>query len=298
MELNTLTALSPLDGRYHQKTKTLSPLMSEFGLIKARCQVEIEWLIFLAKQPSILELNSFSSEQVDKLRHIYLNFSIKDAEHIKEIEQTTNHDVKAVEYYLRSKLSEQEDFQNYLSFIHFACTSEDINNLAYSIILKQALKDIISPEVNKITDKLASMAQEYADIAMLARTHGQSASPTTIGKELINFADRLHKNLCTLKNVKITGKINGAVGNYNAHRVAYPNINWPELAKQFVENLGLNFSSYTTQINPHDDIAEFSQNLIRINNILLDLARDTWGYISLNYFNQKINTQEVYMQIS
>lgn len=293
MELTTITALSPLDGRYNKKLSNLSNLLSEYGLIKARVQVEIEWLIFLAKQPSIQEIKSFQSTQIDYLKSIYQNFSIQDALEIKEIESHTNHDVKAVEYFIKKKLKQVPEYNSYISFIHFACTSEDINNLSYSLLLQQVREEILIPNIDSLIDKLAEMAKKYSSIAMLARTHGQSASPTTMGKELINFADRIDIFLNKFKLINITGKLNGAVGNYNAHSFTYPNIDWPELSKLFVENLGLKFSQYTTQINPHDDIAEYCNSLAQINNILLDLSKDIWGYISLGYFEQEIKSGEV-----
>ncbi len=293
MELTNLTALSPLDGRYHDKTNILRPILSEFGLIKIRCQIEIEWLIYLAKQPGISELDTLSNKQVVTLQNIYKNFSLNDAYKIKEIEKTTNHDVKAVEYFIRDTLAQMPEFAKYISFIHFACTSEDINNLSYALILQQTRAQVLTPQVNTIINKLSTMAQQYAGSAMLSRTHGQSASPTTMGKELVNFADRLKKIISVFNQTVITGKLNGAVGNFNAHRIAYENIDWPKITKQFVNNLGLTASSYTTQINPHDDIAEYCQHLIRLNNVLLDLVRDIWGYISLNYFTQKSKMNEV-----
>lgn len=293
MELTNLTALSPLDGRYYDKTNILSPILSEFGLIKARCQVEIEWLIYLAKQPGVMGLDCFNNKQIIKLQNIYNNFTLNDAKAIKEIEKTTNHDVKAVEYFLRNTLAQLPEFKGCLSFIHFTCTSEDINNLSYALMLKQTRQQVLVPEINKIINKLSTMAKEYASKAMLARTHGQSASPTTMGKELINFADRLQTILYSFEKSAITGKLNGAVGNFNAHKVVYENVNWPDLAKQFICNLGLTYNAYTTQINPHDDIAEYCHHLIRLNNVLLDLAKDIWGYIALHYFSQKIKLNEV-----
>lgn len=293
MELTSLTAISPLDGRYRNKIKELSNLVSEFGLIKARLTIEVEWLIFLAKQPHINGVCQFNDEQVKQLQSLYKNFSLEDASAVKEIEQTTNHDVKAVEYFLKQKLQSIGTYDTHLSFIHFACTSEDINNLSYSLILNNCREQVINQNINILQDKLVCIAKKYASQPMLARTHGQSATPTTMGKELINFADRIQNGINKLNACAITGKFNGATGNYNAHKLAYPAINWPGLAKAFVENLGLKFQAYSTQINPHDDIAEFSHCLIRINNILLDMAKDIWGYISLNYFEQKINANEV-----
>lgn len=296
MEANNLTALSPLDGRYYNKTESLKPLFSEYGLIKTRLEVEIKWLIFLAKQPSITELDNLNNNQINYLNNIYQNFSIDQSYQIKEIEKTTNHDVKAVEYFLKNILSSpanNNQYNKYLSFLHFACTSEDINNLSYSLLLKQAKDNILTPSIKNINNVLTNMAKKYKTNVMLARTHGQSASPTTMGKELINFVARLDNNIKKFNNTKIYGKFNGAVGNYNAHKIAYPNINWPKLNQLFVESLGINFTKYSTQINQYDYIADYCQNLIKINNILLDLVKDIWGYISLGYFSQKLNHNEV-----
>lgn len=293
MEHSALTALSPLDGRYSIKTQELTPIMSEYGLIKARLKVEIEWLILLAKQPNIVEIDSFNNTQTEYLRSLHNDFNLNSAKSIKNIESTTNHDVKAVEYFIKQNLEKSPEYKPYLSFIHFACTSEDINNLAYGLMLQEARSKVLVPELQLILDQLAQLGLEYKDATMLARTHGQSASPTTMGKELINFADRLHRYTHKFSSVNITGKLNGAVGNYNAHVATYPNVNWQNLNKSLVENLGLEFNGYTTQINPHDDIAEYCNNLTQINNILLDLVKDLWGYISLNYFGQKINPKEV-----
>lgn len=292
-KLRELTALSPLDGRYANKTTDLGLLFSEFGLIKARLEIEIKWLVLLAKQPNIEELESFTNSQIQELSAIYQNFTPQEALRIKEIEVKTNHDVKAVEYYINERLQNKTGYAKYHSFIHFGCTSEDINNLSYSILLNECRSHILNKHIDTILSKLTFLGKEYQSHGMLSRTHGQSATPTTMGKELINFAYRLNKGLGLFKNSIITGKFNGAVGNYNAHMIAYPNINWPELAKLFIENLGLEFNPYTTQINPHDDIAEYCHNLIKLNNILLDLVKDLWGYIALGYFKQKLNPTEV-----
>ncbi len=293
MEFNQLTAISPLDGRYFEKTQSLRVLFSELGLQKARVEIEIKWLIHLTQQPGITELNSFNEQQLAELHAIYKNFCLEDGAHIKTLEKTTNHDVKAIEYFIAEKLQLSADYKKYFSFIHFACTSEDINNLAYSLLLNKCRQDILVPSLKKIHDTLVKLASEYKNSIMLARTHGQAATPTTMGKELINFAARVQHNLDLLKKVKITGKFNGAVGNYNAHAIAYPDINWPKVCKDFVNQLDVDFNEYTTQINPHDDLAEYCHCLVRLNNILLDLVKDIWGYISLGYFKQKIKPTEV-----
>ena len=291
MEPTNLIALSPLDGRYSKKTEILRPLFSEYGLQRARLEIEIKWLAFLALHPKIPDIQSFSNSQLEELEAIYKNFDLEDSARIKTIEQTTNHDVKAIEYFIQERL-ENPEYQKYLSFIHFGCTSEDINNLSYSLLLKKCRDHVLVPQFENLHKNLLTKAQEYKNEAMLARTHGQAATPTTMGKELINFAARLQNNLSQFKKVPITGKLNGAVGNYNAHLVAYPDIDWPKLCQAFVELLDLEFNAYTTQINPHDDIAQFCHSLIRLNNVLLDLVKDIWGYISLGYFKQKANSQE------
>ena len=293
MKLSALTAISPLDGRYFTKINHLSSLTSEYALIKARLQIEVEWLIFLANQHSIIEIKVFNETQMAFLRNLYLNFNTEEALKIKEIEYRTNHDVKAVEYYLKQCLESHDEYIPYLSYLHFACTSEDINNLSYGLMMQQSRSELLTPTIKHLLDKLADLGHEHSFSPMLSRTHGQSATPTTMGKELINFADRLNKYFNQFNQVQITGKMNGAVGNYNAHKISYENLNWPEMAQTFVESLGLTFNAYTTQINPHDDIAEFCHSLIRINNILLDLAKDVWGYISLGYFQQKIKPNEI-----
>lgn len=293
MEFNQLTAISPIDGRYYTKTNSLRVLFSEFGLQNARVEIEIKWLIHLAQETGINEFSSFDTKQLQELHAIHKYFTIEDAKRIKSLESTINHDVKAVEYFIAEKLQLSSGYEKYLSFIHFACTSEDINNLAYAISLEKCRKEVLFPCLNKIHDRLVTLATEYKNAVMLSRTHGQAATPTTMGKELINFAARLKKQLQILKAVKITGKFNGAVGNYNAHSIAYPEIDWPKVCQSFVQQLGLEFNDYTTQINPHDDIAEYAQSLIRLNNILLDLVKDVWGYISLGYFKQKLSINEV-----
>lgn len=287
-----LLAISPLDGRYHDKVNALRSDLSEYGLIYHRVLVEIRWLQHLAQHAEIGEVPAFSPVANAALESILHEFSLTDAERVKEIERTTNHDVKAVEYYLKEKLQLPE-LAACKEFIHFACTSEDINNLAYALMLKSAREKVYLPVLSKVRDTLHSMAVQYADQPMLSRTHGQSASPTTVGKELANVVARLDRQLQQIKTVPLLGKINGAVGNYNAHLTAYPEINWPQFSAGFVTSLGLVPNPYTTQIEPHDFIAELCHNMARCNTILLDLSRDIWAYISLGYFAQKVMANEV-----
>jgi len=289
---STLLALSPLDGRYADKVAALRPIFSEYGLIKARVEVEIEWLLALAAMPEISELKPFSAEAISRLRALVTNFSTDDAAQVKAFEQTTNHDVKAVEYFIRQACQTDVELAPAVEFIHFACTSEDINNLAYGLMLSQARSNTLMA-LDSLIHSLKNMVQHYASQPMLSRTHGQTASPTTLGKEIANVQARLQRQRHQLSQVELSGKINGAVGNYNAHVIAYPNIDWPHFCQQFVESLGLAFNPYTTQIEPHDGIAEISHALVRINTILIDLCRDIWGYISLGYFTQKLKAGEV-----
>lgn len=289
----TLMALSPLDGRYAQKCDALRPIFSEFALFKYRLQVEIAWLVHLSKQDEIKEVTPLDKTDETFLQQLLDNFSIQDALRIKEIENTTRHDVKAVEYFLKEKLQKNPHFKHVIEFVHFACTSEDINNLSYALMVKDAKQQIIAPMVEKINQKLKSMAQHYANQPMLARTHGQSASPTTLGKELANFVARLQNQLQSFSNTAIPGKINGAVGNFNAHAVAYPHADWLKISKDFIEGLDLTWQTFTTQIEPHDHLAEILQHFSRINTVLIDLCRDLWGYISLGYFTQKLVEGEV-----
>jgi adenylosuccinate lyase len=290
---HALTALSPLDGRYAGKVDALRPIFSEYGLIRARVCVEIAWLLALSAEEDIPELPPFSEQAASLLQRLADGFSVEDAARVKAIERTTNHDVKAVEYFLKEKLSENDELKAALEFVHFACTSEDINNLSYALMLKQARDEVLLPQLDGLTETLKKLAYEYADEPMLSRTHGQTASPTTLGKELANVVARLKRQRQQLAQVEILGKINGAVGNYNAHLSAYPNVDWPRLAQGFVESLGLHFNAYTTQIEPHDFIAELGDVQRRINTILIDFARDTWGYISLGYFKQALKDGEV-----
>lgn len=291
--LSTLSALSPLDGRYADKTAALRPIFSEFGLIKHRVAVEVRWLCMLADYPGIQEIRPFSPAAKTVLDRIVKDFSAADAARVKAIEATTNHDVKAVEYFLKEKISGNKEIQAVSEFIHFACTSEDINNLAYGLMLQEARGGILMPLMNELIVAIIELAQRYADQPMLARTHGQPASPTTLGKELANTAYRLQRQQAQLAEIEILGKINGAVGSYNAHLAAYPDVDWPMLAKQFIEDLGLASNPYTTQIEPHDCMAELFDALARFNTILIDFVRDIWGYISLGYFKQKMVAGEV-----
>ena len=293
LPLNPLTALSPLDGRYESKTALLRPLFSEYGLIRQRVLVEISWLFALSGHKKIKEVRSFSPTTRKLLEGIIANFNETDARRIKEIEATTNHDVKAIEYFLKEKTRGNKEIARCAEFIHFACTSEDINNLSYALMLTDGRDSVLLPYMDRLIAAIASLATRYADQPMLARTHGQPASPTTLGKEMANVAYRLKRARGQVAAVPILGKINGAVGNYNAHLAAYPEIDWPALARSFVEGLGLSWNPYTTQIEPHDFIAELLDALARFNTILIDFNRDVWGYISLGYFRQKIVRGEV-----
>lgn len=290
--MNALTALSPLDGRYASKCDALRPFLSEFGLIHARVTVEVRWLQALANRPEITEVPDFSAETNTALDAIVADFSESDANRIKDIERTTNHDVKAVEYFLKEKIEGIEELKNAGEFIHFACTSEDINNLSHALMLKSG-RDVLVASMQQIIDSIVALAEKHADQPMLSRTHGQTASPTTLGKEMANVAYRLARQIKQFKQVELLGKINGAVGNYNAHLSAYPDINWPAHSQAFVESLGLSFNPYTTQIEPHDYMAELFDALRRFNTILIDFNRDVWGYISLGFFKQKLKDGEV-----
>ncbi|WP_131668821.1 adenylosuccinate lyase [Psychrobacter pygoscelis] len=291
--MTPLTALSPIDGRYASKADSLRPYLSEFGLIKARVTVEIRWLQMLAKNAGITELDTFDSETTAFLDAIVDNFSEADAQAIKDIEKTTNHDVKAVEYFIKDKFRGNAKLEDSLEFIHFACTSEDINNLSYALMLKDS-RAIVLDKMQQVTDALVTLAKTHADQPMLSRTHGQTASPTTLGKEIANVAYRLARQIKQIKQVELLGKINGAVGNYNAHYSAYPDIDWQQVAEQFItQSLGLTFNPYTTQIEPHDYIAELFDAVRRFNTVLIDFNRDIWQYISLGYFKQKLKEGEV-----
>ncbi len=293
MELSGLTAISPVDGRYGSKTASLREFFSEYGLIRFRVEVEVRWLQRLAKHPQISECPSLSAAADQFLDNIVANFSEEDAKSIKSIEATTNHDVKAVEYFLKDKLSSNEELKSALEFVHFACTSEDINNLSHGLMLKNGIQAVVLPAMNQVSDAIRALAVELAEIPMLSRTHGQTASPTTVGKEMANVSFRLDRQIKQLGQVDILGKINGAVGNYNAHLATYPEVDWQKNAEQFVTELGLAWNPYTTQIEPHDYIAELFDAVARFNTILIDFDRDVWGYISQGYFKQKTIAGEV-----
>jgi adenylosuccinate lyase len=293
MKVSTLRAISPADGRYADKVNNLRDIFSEFGLIRYRVLVEVRWLQWLADNSDITELAPPSSVMKDVLNNIVDNFSLDDAERVKTIEATTNHDVKAVEYFIREKLGAGPETQALKDFLHFSCTSEDINNLSYALMLRAARTNALLPTMRELRNKLKNMAREYADLPMLSRTHGQTASPTTLGKELANVAARLEHAEKRFGTIEILGKFNGAVGNYNAHVIAYPDLDWPAISHGFIESLGLSPNPYTTQIEPHDWTAEYCHALVRYNTILIDFARDIWGYISLGYFKQKVAKDEV-----
>ena len=293
MKVSTLRALSPADGRYADKVNNLRDIFSEYGLIRYRVLVEVRWLQWLADNPDIEELGPLSSVMKDVLNDIVDGFSLDDAERVKAIEATTNHDVKAVEYFIREKLGDGPETQPIKDFLHFGCTSEDINNLSYALMLRAARTDGLAPVMRDLRNKLKNMAREYADVPMLSRTHGQTASPTTLGKELANVAARLARAEARFQDVAILGKFNGAVGNYNAHVVAYPNLDWPAISHGLIESLGIEPNPYTTQIEPHDWTAEYCHALARYDTVLIDFARDVWGYISLGYFKQKVAKDEV-----
>ncbi|WP_421621340.1 adenylosuccinate lyase [Alkalilimnicola ehrlichii] len=293
MELTRLTAISPVDGRYGNKTRALQPLFSEFGLIRHRVIVEVRWLEALAAHPDISEVPALSPQARTFLQELIDNFGPEDGERIKRYEATTNHDVKAVEYYLKERLAELPELAAISEFVHFACTSEDINNLAYALMLKAGRDEVLLPLLDEVIEQLRDLAHTHADQPMLSRTHGQTASPTTLGKEIANVVHRLRRQREQLAAVSVLGKINGAVGNFNAHLCAYPQVDWPGLAQRYVEGMGLEWNPYTTQIEPHDYIAEAFDALARINTVLIDFSRDIWGYISLGYFKQRLVEGEV-----
>ena len=294
MELNALTALSPIDGRYQDKAAALRPIFSEFGLLKYRVTVEVRWLQKLAAHTQIQEVPALSAEASNYLDGIVANFSIEDANRIKTIERTTNHDVKAVEYFLKEKCEALPELYKINEFIHFACTSEDINNTSHALMLKTAREEVLLPEWKKVIDAVVELAERYKNIPLLSRTHGQPASPTTIGKEMANVAYRLKRQYKQLENVEILAKINGAVGNYNAHLSAYPDIDWHTFSQEFIEqSLEVTWNPYTTQIEPHDYIAEFFDCVARFNTIVIDFDRDMWGYIALNHFKQRTIAGEI-----
>ncbi|MET3074837.1 adenylosuccinate lyase [Pantoea leporis] len=293
MELSSLTAVSPVDGRYGDKVSPLRAIFSEFGLLKFRVEVEVRWLQKLATTVEIKEVPAFDADANAFLDAIVANFSKEDAARIKTIERTTNHDVKAVEYFLKEKVADVPALHAVSEFIHFACTSEDINNLSYALMLETARRDVIVPFWNQLIDAVKGLAHEYRDIPLLSRTHGQPATPSTMGKEMANVAYRLERQLRQLSKIDVLGKINGAVGNYNAHISAYPEVDWHQLSEQFVTSLGLTWNPYTTQIEPHDYIAELFDCIARFNTILIDFDRDIWGYVALNHFKQKTIAGEI-----
>ena len=292
MELSALTAISPADGRYGSKTQELRSIFSEFGLIKYRVIVEVRWLQALAANEKIQEVSAFSESANELLNSIIDNFSENDAQRVKDIEKTTNHDVKAVEYFLKEKTSDNAEISAVSEFIHFACTSEDINNLSYALMLREA-SVVISKYQDDIVNTIADLAHQYAEIPLMSRTHGQPASPTTLGKEMANVVARLQRQQAQFGRVQLMGKMNGAVGNYNAHISAYPEVDWPAFAQAFIEDLGLTWNPYTTQIEPHDYIAEYFDVITRFNTILLDFDRDIWGYIAIGHFKQKTIAGEI-----
>ncbi|GGN31344.1 MULTISPECIES: adenylosuccinate lyase [Marinomonas] len=293
MELTSLNAISPIDGRYGSKTNVLRRSVSEYGLLRMRVIVEVRWLQALAKHPQILEVPALSNEASALLDQLADNFSEADAQAIKDIEKTTNHDVKAVEYFIKNKMAGNAELAAISEFVHFACTSEDINNLSHALMLREALEEGITPELKNVIKAIEDLAIEHAEQSMLSRTHGQTASPTTVGKEMANVAARLKRQLKQIENVEFLGKINGAVGNYNAHLSAYPDVDWQAHAEAFVTSLGLTWNPYTTQIEPHDYIAELYDAICRFNTILIDFDRDVWGYISMGFFKQKTIAGEI-----
>lgn len=293
MNLSALTALSPVDGRYGTKAAELRPFFSEYGLIRNRVIVEVRWLQQLAAVAAIAEVPPLSDSANQFLEQLLANFSEADAERVKEIERTTNHDVKAVEYFLKERVAEHEELNSISEFIHFACTSEDINNLSHALMLRDALQQVLLPTMTKLTQAIKALALEHKAVPMMARTHGQPATPTTMGKEMANVYVRLQRQLSQITAVPFLGKLNGAVGNYNAHLSAYPNVDWHQVSEQFVTSLGLTWNPYTTQIEPHDYIAELYDAVVRFNTIVIDFNRDLWGYIALNHFKQRTIAGEV-----
>ncbi|GGY21684.1 adenylosuccinate lyase [Rhodanobacter panaciterrae] len=293
MSSHALTALSPLDGRYAGKVEALRPIFSEYGLMHRRVHVEIEWLLALAADPGIAELPPFTPTQVKQLHTIADSFGIEEGARIKAIEATTNHDVKAVEYFIKERIGTDPTLAQAREFVHFACTSEDINNLSYALMLRDAREQVLLPQLDAVIAQLRELAHANAALPLLSRTHGQTASPSTLGKEVANVVARLQRQRQQLAAVEISGKINGAVGNYNAHLITYPEVDWRAFSQRFVESLGLDYNAYTTQIEPHDGVAEYCDAVRRANIILIDLTRDIWGYISLGYFKQTLKAGEV-----
>ncbi len=293
MELTSLTAISPVDGRYGSKSADLRPIFSEYGLIRHRVIVEVRWLQALANNPAITEVATLSEAANKHLNEIVDNFSEQDAQRVKEIERTTNHDVKAVEYLLKEKISKNRELEAISEFIHFACTSEDINNLSHALMLREGRSQVLLPQMDGIIDAIKQLAHEHAEQPMLSRTHGQPASPTTLGKEMANVVYRLKRQRDQIANIPMLGKFNGAVGNYNAHLSAYPELDWQSFSKQFIESLGLDWNPYTIQIEPHDYMAELFDATARFNTIMIDFCRDIWSYISIGFFKQKTIAGEI-----
>jgi adenylosuccinate lyase len=293
MELSPLTAISPIDGRYAGKTAQLRPIFSEYGLIYHRVLVEIRWLQALSTHPGITEVPEFSASATTLLESIITGFNETSAQRIKDIEKTTNHDVKAVEYFLKESVADSEELNKISEFFHFACTSEDINNLSHALMLKSGRDQVLVPAINQVIDSIRHLAHQHSNVAMLSRTHGQAATPTTLGKEMANVVYRLQRQVTQMNKLNMLGKLNGAVGNYNAHLAAYPDLDWPEMSKQFIESLGIRHNPYTTQIEPHDYVAELFDAMCRCNNILIDFSRDIWSYISIGYFKQQTIAGEV-----
>ncbi len=293
MDLNSLTAVSPVDGRYASKTVDLRPIFSEYGLIYHRVIVEVRWLQMLSNHPGIAEVPAFSAEANALLDNIVENFSVEDASEIKTIERTTNHDVKAVEYFLKKAIADNAELSAVSEFIHFACTSEDINNLSHALMLSRGRDDVLLPRINEVLASIEALSRQHAGLPMMSRTHGQPASPTTLGKEMANVAYRIQRQVKQIEQQPLLGKINGAVGNYNAHLSAYPDVDWEQTSNDFVTSLGISWNPYTTQIEPHDYIAELFDASARLNTILIDFCRDIWSYISIGYFKQKTVAGEV-----
>ena len=293
MELTPLSALSPLDGRYKKKVDVLRPIFSEYGLFRYRIFVEIKWLIFLSSEKKLKEIDKLSNSDYERLERIADNCDLQAVNTIKGIEMITNHDVKAVEYYLQQQLQKESHFSSLIAFIHFGCTSEDINNLSYSLMIDEARKMVLTPVIKKIGRQLQKLAEKYAELPLLSRTHGQPATPTTLGKELANIVVRIHAQYQAFAHCKLLAKMNGAVGNFNAHCAAYPDFDWPSFTQRFIESLGLEANHYTTQIEPHDRLSELLQSLVRLNVVLTDCCRNIWSYISLNYFHQKATKIEI-----
>ena len=291
MKSENLLSISPLDGRYNKSASDLRVITSEFGLIKYRVIIEIKWFLHLSSNSKIKELPKLNIKEITYLNDLISNFDITDAKRVKSIENKTNHDVKAVEYFLKEKFKKHKKLDKYSEFIHFACTSEDINNLSYALMIKDA-SEVVNVLINKLEKKLKSLSKRYSGKSMLSRTHGQSASPTTMGKEFSNFVHRINSISTSIQIIKLKGKINGAVGNFNAHTVAYPKVNWELVSKKFIKSLGLEINTHTTQVEPKDSIAELFLHYVRLNNVLIDLSRDMWGYISLGYFKQKLKKGE------